>query len=298
MKKILTTASIVAAMGMMSVSAFADFVYITISDENGKLAVAQEKVELTDADGDGALTAYDAFVNAHDQLFDGGADAGFAAEEGDYGLFITKLWGVENGGSYGYYLNNHSASGLTDPVKSGDGVSAFIYTDLEAWSDTFCYFEESIQDDCVLITEAESGKEVTYTLLASAFDENWAPITVPVSGAELLIDGQKTGAITDENGKATVTVPAAEGEHIVSAVSDSQLLVPPAAKLITVADMHANEAEVDDVTVVTGTVTAGDVAAASESSKGSPDTGIEDIAVIAGIALLAGGAVAVSRRRK
>ncbi len=43
---------------------------------------------------------------------------------------------------------------------------------------------------------------------------------------------------------------------------------------------------------------AGDVAAATDSSKGSPDTGIEDVAVIAGLAVLAGGAALVAGKRK
>ena len=42
----------------------------------------------------------------------------------------------------------------------------------------------------------------------------------------------------------------------------------------------------------------GDVAAATVSTKGSPETGIEDVAVVAGIALLAGGAFIVAKKRK
>ncbi len=43
---------------------------------------------------------------------------------------------------------------------------------------------------------------------------------------------------------------------------------------------------------------AGDVAAATNSSKGSPETGVEDVAVVAGLAIVAGGAVLVSKKRK
>ena len=43
---------------------------------------------------------------------------------------------------------------------------------------------------------------------------------------------------------------------------------------------------------------AGDVAGTTDSSKGSPDTGIEDVAVVAGLAIVAGGAVLVSKKRK
>ena len=39
-------------------------------------------------------------------------------------------------------------------------------------------------------------------------------------------------------------------------------------------------------------------AAATDNGKGSPDTGVEGIAAVAGLALIAGGAVVVSRKRK
>ena len=43
---------------------------------------------------------------------------------------------------------------------------------------------------------------------------------------------------------------------------------------------------------------AGNVDAATDSSKGSPDTGIADVAAVAGIAVLAGGAFIVAKKRK
>ena len=43
---------------------------------------------------------------------------------------------------------------------------------------------------------------------------------------------------------------------------------------------------------------AGDVAASTDSSKGSPDTGVADVAVAAGLAIVAAGAVLVSKKRK
>lgn len=43
---------------------------------------------------------------------------------------------------------------------------------------------------------------------------------------------------------------------------------------------------------------AGNVDAATDSSKGSPDTGIADVAAIAGLAVLAGAGIAITRKRK
>ncbi len=43
---------------------------------------------------------------------------------------------------------------------------------------------------------------------------------------------------------------------------------------------------------------AGDIQAAVTSTKGSPDTGIADAAAVAGLAVVAAGAVVVAKKRK
>lgn len=43
---------------------------------------------------------------------------------------------------------------------------------------------------------------------------------------------------------------------------------------------------------------AGDVDGVTDSEKGSPDTGVADVAVVAGLAIVAAGAVLVSKKRK
>ncbi|MBQ3841445.1 MAG: hypothetical protein II820_02015 [Ruminiclostridium sp.] len=50
--------------------------------------------------------------------------------------------------------------------------------------------------------------------------------------------------------------------------------------------------------VIEAAPAAGDVAAATDSTKGSPNTGIEDVAAVAGIAAVAAGALFLSRKRK
>lgn len=190
----------------------APIVYVTIA--NGDLVLSQAKVAVEDVDNDGALTIADALYLAHENAFDGGAEAGFKAEIGQYGLMLTKLWGVENGVGYGYYVNNALAMGLADPVADGDYINAFVYTDLTAWSDTYSFFDQSA---------CEPG-EATLTLYTVGFDENYVPVHNALSGAELTINGEKTGVLTDENGRAVITVQ--EGD-VVSAVCETGVLVPP-----------------------------------------------------------------------
>lgn len=201
-------------------------VFVSISDDTGALVLAYEPVTLTDADGDGALTICDALMLAHAAHHPDGA-AAFLAEQSEWGLSMYKLWGVENGGSYGYCLNDASAWSLVDPVKDGDHVKAYVYTDVVAFSDTYAYFTAPV-------AEAAVNAEIALTLNAAGYDESWNPVTLPVAGAVLIVDGEKKDAITDENGNAVLTLAEA-GTYTVSAVSETMTLVPPVC-IVTVTE--------------------------------------------------------------
>lgn len=223
MKKALSlTLSLLLSASALSATAFAADsadVYVTIADDKGELAVAYEKVTVTDTDADGALTIADALACAHDKFYDGGAAAGFGSYMGDYGLAMNKLWGVDNGGSYGYCVNYTSAMSLADEVASGDYIGAYCYTDLTAWSDTYCYFED-------ITLNATTDGEYTVVLAGNGYDENWNPTVNYIEGAEIYIDGVATGIKTDAQGKAAVSFEKS-GTFTISAKSDSQVLVPP-----------------------------------------------------------------------
>ena len=193
------------------------YVSVSISDDTGTLVLALETVPVADVDGDGMLTINDALACAHQAHPDG--MAAYATAQTEWGISLMKLWGVENGGSYGYYLNDASAFSLTDPVQDGDHVKAYAFTDLNAFSDTYCYFDASY-------VETSVGSTVELTLTAAAFDENFAPITLPVAGATLIVDGEATGIVTDAEGKAVLTF-AEGGSYLISADHPEMNLVPP-----------------------------------------------------------------------
>ncbi len=246
MKKITAILALLAVLtSAVSLSANAQAetaeVYVTISDADGKLAMAQELISVTDTDSDGKLTISDALFLAHESAYSGGASAGYGVTETEYGLSLTKLWGAENAGSFGYYVNNESPLSLSDEIKTGDYINAYAYTDLTAWSDTYCFFSENT------ITSAEDTS-FELTLSAAAFDANWNPITVPVEGATIIIDGGATEYITDSEGKAVIQISDA-GEYIISAKSDTQILVPPVCKA------QISAAETTTTAVVTTTQT-------------------------------------------
>ena len=190
------------------------YVYVTIADENGELVLASRYVTLASDD----MTIDDALRAAHEQA---DYSEGYLSEESQWGRSMICLWGVENGGSYGYYVNNASPASLLDKVKTGDHVYAFVYTDTMNFSDTYSFFNENI------VYNLERGDEITLTLSKVGFDANWMPVTAPVAGATITVNGKTTEFITDENGKVTVLLSDA-GELIISAEKEGENLTPPA----------------------------------------------------------------------
>lgn len=227
MKKFLV--SLLALVMLLTCAAFAQeapAVYVSISDDAGALVMAYAPVTVTDADGDGAYTIHDALACAHVQYHPEGA-AAYLAENSEWGLSLYVLWGVDNGGSYGYCVNDASAMSLMDPIKAGDHIKAYACTDLTAWSDTYAYFAAPT-------AEAAKGAEIALTLMANGYDANWAPVVNPVAGAVITVNGEKTEIVTDENGCAVLTLAEA-GTCTISAVSDTQTLVPPVC-IVTIAE--------------------------------------------------------------
>lgn len=219
--------TLVMLIGCVSLTAFAEDqpltanVYVTIA-RKGSLAVAQEKITVTDRDGNGILTVDEALYAAHETKYEGGAKAGYASAATDWGLSISKLWG-DSSGNFGYYLNNASAWSLADTVKEGDYLTAFVYSDATNYSDIYCWFDVSE-------VSADATEEITLTLLGAGYDKEWKPVTVAVEGATVTVDGEKTSFKTDKDGKVTFTVDK-EGSYIISAVSDTQTLVPPVCRV-------------------------------------------------------------------
>ncbi len=160
MKKLLSFLLILALMSsFLAVAVLADdevgpdndIVYVTISVA-GEIVAPAVPVAVTDIDGDGTLTVDEVLKCAHDQLYPGGAEAGYAAMDTEYGLFVTTLWG-DPSGSFGYYVDNAMAMSAGDPVQAGGSVVAYVYSDTEYWSDTYSYFDQTdaVAEDLSLI---------------------------------------------------------------------------------------------------------------------------------------------------
>ncbi len=238
-------------------------VFVTISD--GTLKLTQEEIIAKDLNNDGKINIDEALFAAHEEMYQGD-DAGYESGDSEYGRSLVTLWGNDCG-SYGYYVNNASAISLDDEVKDGDYINAYCYTDLTSWSDTYCFFDKY----------NINGSNFSLTLSAAAWDENYNPITVPVEGAVITINGEKTDFVTDAEGKVAVAIDEA-GSYVISAVSETQTLVPP----VCIAEI--SEAETGEVYTDT-----------DETHTSNPATGLS--LSLAGVATAA-GALLISGKRK
>ena len=213
MKK-LTALLIVAvtALALLVSCAPKEVVYVSIFD-GSKVVCAWEKVALKDEDKDGKMTINDVLAAVHDAKNKGG----YASAEGQYGFGITKLWGDESG-AFSYYLNDSAAMSLTDEVKAGDRIYAYVYSDKTTWTDAYSFFDTSM-------ISGKLGQTVTLKLFSAGFDETWAPVNNPVAGATITIDGQATEFKTGEDGSVTITLP--NKAAVISAKADGMTLIPP-----------------------------------------------------------------------
>ena len=191
------------------------FVYVTVYDGK-KVAAVNVKVKKSDEDKDGAWTINDALIAVHKEK----CKNGYATEEGAYGLTITKLWGIENGGSYGYYNNNVMCMSLKEELSEveADHLYAFVYSDAVTWSDAYSFFDQ------YEIT-GKPKEKATLTLKYMSFDESYNPVEVPLAGAVITYDGKDTTFKTDENG--VVEIELSSVNTVISAKKDGLTLIPP-----------------------------------------------------------------------
>ena len=278
-------------------------VYVTVADADKNFALAEETVTVTDIDSDGKLTINDALYIANENKFEGGAAAGYKSSVGQYGLQLDKLWGVENGGNYGYYVNDGMAMGLADEIKNNDQLVAFIYSDTKSYSDSYSFFDAKKGQDTAKDSEVELKLSQIY------FDENYAPQSKAVEGAKITINGKATDFVTDAEGKVTVKL-SEEGINTVSATSDKVNLVPPIYMVnvdasltttTTTTTTTATTTTTTETTTTSATTTkaATTKAATTASSSNSPKTGVNGAGIaVAGLITAAAAAFALRRRNE
>ena len=222
--------SVFPALAEEETSEEAAHVYISIVDAGGQPVMACREVLLRDADGDGLLTVHDALAEAHEMLFDGGAEAGYADLQTEDGRIPTMLWGDADG-SIGIYVNHAPVGDLLTPMQDGDLLYGAVCESTE--DALYCHFD-------VPNASVRAGKPLTLTLTETGTDGE-----APVSDAVIRIDGKDTAFRTDGEGNVTLQFDGS-GSCVVSAWKDGVELYSP----VCVVSVGAEEPFAGDLSVL------------------------------------------------
>ncbi|MBQ1515908.1 MAG: S-layer homology domain-containing protein, partial [Lachnospiraceae bacterium] len=202
---------------------------MTITDGEGNVPVALQTVTVSDVNHNYMLDVDDALYAVHEQFYEGGAAAGYATAQTQWGASISKLWG-DDCGSYGYYLNNAACWSLADPIAAGDTLAAFVYQDSVGWSDVYAWFDE-------FGYTAAPQAPIDVMLSVVGWDENWNAVTQEFTGADIAlynmdmtaVDAAQYTAEEVGEGHYTLTLPA--GTYYLIATAADRLTVPAVAKV-------------------------------------------------------------------
>ena len=263
MKKTLSLfLSLIILIGATAVPVIADTAentvtaYVTVSkygqiidDKNGN-AIAKIPVELSDEE----YTLNNVLTKLHDLYYDGGSELGYATDNGQYGLYISKFWGIESN-NFNYMINSDYAWGPTDPINDGDHIEFAInqntsYSDLESYTKFQNSTVNVYKDEEVILTLTEAG----YT--ANGLEFSACP------DATVTINGVPTESITNADGEATIAF-SEPGRYVVSAtktktvneqtvtaiiapVMIATVIESPEVVLHNIADKYATDAIVSD----------------------------------------------------
>ena len=201
-------------------------VYVTITNagefcydkENNPIIV--KKINVSDKNSNVAIDIDDAFITVHEEA---GFSDGYATIEADWGKAVSKLWGIENGGAYGYYVNNVFAMGPNDPLEDGDYLSAFVYKDVTSYSDTYTYFDKENVE--------LKHDNTTLELTLSKSDYTSSTGCAPVNDATITtLEDETITATPDENGNVSLTFEAGK-TYTVVARNDEKNYVPAFCKV-------------------------------------------------------------------
>ena len=105
----------------------------------GSIELSYASVTAYDRNNDGSIDIDEVMYATHEQYYEGQTAAGYASATGDYGAYITKLWGDESG-NFGYFVDNAMAMGLSDKVSEGQHVYAYINANSYPNNDAYSYF--------------------------------------------------------------------------------------------------------------------------------------------------------------
>lgn len=271
------SASVALSAAAISTSAFADSYTATLGFADGQWA-AQDWATTCEITGDGtySITANCLFDSVDEDTGDEIKVA--AAGEGinvfvvdiaqlgaDLGLQLKPEGASDDDDSWKYATGDVVVSDVT--VTSGDTVFSFDQSkikvgDIESKGNLRIELYNAYGPTCVDQSYDASVSPIDPTIFAFAAEDQFT-VTFTITG----LDGADDAAVEETTDEAE-EAPAVEEE------------------------------KTEEVAVAETLPAAGDVEAATDSSKGSPDTGVADVAAVAGLAIVACGAALVAKKRK
>ena len=133
---------------------------------------------------------------------------------------------------------------------------------------------------------------------------------MPLANAEITINGEGTGIMTDEEGKADITLPDEEGSYLISAGCTDVLIVPPVCMAeVSAAEEEAPAEDEEDIAPEADEEEAApaedepeEAAPAPDNTTTAPATGNTPVSVfiafISAAAAAASAALAMRRKNK
>ncbi len=213
---------------------------------------------------------------------------------------FRNTWTDRDYGKATDYYDDYIVWGGNDPESYPQYEDYFDY-DISGYVLPATYVDAVITGDGTYTVEA---KDLDWAITGdSAFNLITVNTDIPVDTAKItkatiIVDGQVASVVEDPmvnpDDKTYVSILLA---NIWNNELESYKGAFPTKSLAIEFTVEGLGAAATD-TATEGTASAGDVDAATDSSKGSPDTGIESVAVIGGLALLAGAGIALTRKRK
>ncbi|MDR0838527.1 MAG: leucine-rich repeat protein [Oscillospiraceae bacterium] len=247
-------------LGMLPVGAFAGGEPVTVSvsyqNSDAGFVTARQSVALTpglaasygysyaSTVGEDDVTALDALVAVHRQIF--GEDVADNLTVNAASGSVTKVMGGADSASGLVFYVNGGVPGdgagvfytITETVlHDGDVIEFFIYQDTSYWGDYYAWFEQGGNKVEAVSATAGVPLELTingYMAMWAMFGYDLDDYTYPIEDAAIVTvdeDGLfgEPLAVSDEDGKATLTFPAA-GTYILSAYDvsgyDTPLMSP------------------------------------------------------------------------
>ena len=262
MKRIITvllsmfTAGSLLHMGtVLAEDASAD-ILITVT-QGGNVLNDTAALTVTDADGDGLLTVYDALYLLHEEQFAGGAAAGLQTLQEEDVLRAAIVWGMDTGNAFSCYVNDVSVDSLQAPLTAGDCVRAELPdpvepTEVNAEEVTVGAVLQIPEQVPPLIAEAQPETQPPTTAPpqppATTTTEEKITISMTVSrgprdanaqaqtnnanhanspNVNVTVNNQPTNLKTDQDGKITITV-FENGQAVVGGQNQNVTLNPTA----------------------------------------------------------------------